>query len=288
MPVEKCIRGVCSVMNFFEKILFFLQGEMECPTPYSLFHICCLLLVAAATVFLILRCRGVSDRAVRRICLVVWIVVVALEIYKQLVFSMSVTDGTATWDYQWYAFPFQFCSTPLYALPFVIWLKDGRLRDAFIAFFATFSVFGGLAVMFYPGDVFIGMIGINIQTMIHHGSQVVMGIFLFAYYRDRLPFRRLAGSVAVFAGFAATAILLNEIVFAYFTRIAMIDETFNMFFISPHYPCTLPVLSGIYDKIPYLAFLLLYLVGFALIAAIILGAEIGITALIRKCGKKQA
>jgi hypothetical protein len=68
----------------------------------------------------------------------------------------------------------------------------------------------------------------------------------------------------------------------------MIDETFNMFFISPHFPCTLPVLSGIYGKIPYPAFLLLYLVGFALIAAIILGAEIGVAALIRKCGKKQA
>jgi hypothetical protein len=142
--------------------------------------------------------------------------------------------------------------------------------------------------MFYPGDVFIRMIGINHQTMFHHGSQVVMGIFLFVYYKDRLPFRRLAGSVAVFAGFAATAMLLNEVMYAYFTRIAMIDETFNMFFISPHFPCTLPVLSGIYGKIPYPAFLLLYLVGFALIAAIILGAEIGVAALIRKCGKKQA
>ncbi len=275
-------------MNFFETILYFLQAEMERPTPYGIFHVCCLLLTVGATVFLVLRCRNVSDRTVRRICLGVWIAMVALEVYKQLVYSMDVTDGVATWDYQWYAFPFQFCSTPLYAFPFIIWLKDGRLRNAFIGFFATFSLFGGLAVMIYPGDVFIRMTGINIQTMVHHGSQVVMGIFLFAYYRNRMPFRRLAGSVAVFAGFAATAMLLNEVMFAYFTRIAMIDETFNMFFISPHFPCTLPVLSGIYGKIPYPAFLLLYLIGFALVAAIMLGAEIGITALIRKRAKKQA
>ena len=275
-------------MNFFEKILYALQAEMECPASYGLFHICCLLLTVGVTVFLVLRYRGVSDKTVRRICLGVWITIVALEVYKQLVFSMDVTDGVAAWDYQWYAFPFQFCSSPLYALPFVIWLKDGRLRDAFIGFMATFSLFGGLAVMAYPGDVFISMIGINVQTMVHHGSQVVMGIFLFACYKDRLPFRSLIGNTAVFAGFSAVAMLLNEAVYAFFTRIAMIDETFNMFYISPHFPCTLPVLSAIYGRIPYPAFLILYLVGFALVAAIMLGAQIGITALIRKCGKQPA
>ena len=39
-------------------------------------------------------------------------------------------------------------------------------------------------------------------------------------------------------------------------------STFNMFFISPYFPCTLPVLSEIYPVVPYPVFLLLYVLGF--------------------------
>ena len=41
-------------------------------------------------------------------------------------------------------------------------------------------------------------------------------------------------------------------------------ETFNMFYISPFYPCTLPVLNIIYEKTPYIVFLLCYILGFLL------------------------
>ena len=280
--------GVYYVMNFLEKILYFLQAHVDRPASYGIFHICWLVLTVAVTVFLVLRFRNASDKTVRRICLGVWLTIVVLEIYKQLAFSMHVTDGVVTWAYQWYIFPFQFCSSPLYALPFVIWLKNGRVRNAFITFMATFSIFGGLAVMLYPNDVFTTMGGINIQTMIHHGAQIAMGIFLFACSKPLPTFRRLLGGLAVFSSFSVVAIILNEVMFGYLTRKELTGEAFNMFYISPHYPCTLPLLSNFYGKIPYPAFLLIYLVGFALIAALILGAQIGIAALIRKCGKKQA
>jgi hypothetical protein len=47
------------------------------------------------------------------------------------------------------------------------------------------------------------------------------------------------------------------------------NDTFNMFFISWKYPCTLPVLSDIYPKVPYIIFLLIYIVGFAIAGFII-------------------
>lgn len=265
-------------MSFFERMLHFLQAEMETPTNFSLFHVCFLLLTLGAAVLLVLRYRNASQRTVRTICLVVWVTIVSLEIYKQLVFSMTVTDGVAGWDYQWYAFPFQFCSSPLYALPFVIFLKDGLLRRFFITFLSTFSLFAGLAVMLYPNDVFIPMIGINIQTMIHHGSQVALGVFLAAHTRKETRPIHLLGAVAVFAAFSAIAMGLNEAVYAYITSRGM-DDSFNMFYISPHYSCTLPVLSGIYDKVPYPLFLLIYLLGFGVIAALFFGIEKGVTAL---------
>jgi hypothetical protein len=52
-----------------------------------------------------------------------------------------------------------------------------------------------------------------------------------------------------------------------------------MFYISPHYACTLPVLSIIYDKAPYAVFLITYLLGFSFISALFFGIEKGIVSL---------
>ena len=67
-----------------------------------------------------------------------------------------------------------------------IFNKEGCVKDSAMAFMMTFSLFGGLVVMAYPNDVFIETIGINLQTMIHHGLQVVLGIYLFVLGDDTL------------------------------------------------------------------------------------------------------
>ena len=259
-------------MSTFEQIIHFLQAEMERPGNYGSFHLIYWGLVVLATVLLIWRFRDASDRAVRRILLVVWLTMVVLEVYKQLVFSMSVVDGVAVWDYQWYAFPFQFCSTPIFALPFAIFLPNGRVRDSFLIFFSGFSLFAGLAVMFYPNDVFIQTIGVNIQTMTHHGAQVVIGLFLVAHNRRRMQWRSLVGSLVVFYVFVAVAVGMNEGIYAMFVERG-IDESFNMFYISRHFDCTLPILSVVYQKVPYPAFFLIYLIGFSLISLLFFSVE---------------
>lgn len=269
-------------MTPFERFVALLQDEMTTPPSYGLFHITAFLLTILAAALLVWRFRDAEDKTVRRLLLTAWIVLVALEVYKQLVFSMSVSDGVAEWSYQWYAFPFQFCSSPLYVLPFAVFLKEGRGRDAVMSFLATFSLFGGLAVMIYPGDVFISMIGINIQTMVHHGSQVILGVFIAARYRNRLTWRFAFGGLIPFCILSAVAMGLNLIVPLVLNAAQITDFTFNMFFISHRFPCTLPVLSVIYPLVPYPVFLLIYLVGFTAVAAVIFASERGILALTEK------
>ena len=261
-------------MSFFEKIVMCLQAEMETPALYGAFHIMFALLTIACSAFLIWKFHDADEKTTRRILLGTWIAIAVLEIYKQIVFSMDVSDGVATWSYTWYAFPFQFCSSPLYVLPFAALLKEGRAKDATMSFLSTFALFGGLVVMIYPGDVFIGMIGINIQTMVHHGSQVVIGLFLAARNRHRFSFKFFLMGIIPFAILSAIAMGLNEVVHVFLTNKGLTD-TFNMFFISRHHDCTLPVLSSIAPKLPYPAFLMVYLLGFVLAAGAIFGLEAG-------------
>ena len=259
-------------MSSFEKFVGFLQTKIDTPPSYGTLHIAFLVLTLVAAVFFVWRFHNASDKNIRILFFVFWIVLVILELYKQFVFSININDGIITWDYEWHAFPFQFCSSPLYAMPFIIFLKSGRMRNAFMAFFASFSFFAGLAVMLYPNDVFTSMIGVNFQTMIHHGTMVVLGIVIVAYNRRKMNKRYFAGSLIVFYFFAGVAMIINEVVHNHFVAIGS-SEQINMFFISPHYDCTLPVLSTIHDKVPYPAFLCIYLIGFALVAAIIFSLE---------------
>ena len=162
-------------MNWFESALYWLGGRMETPQGYGIFHWFCIVLVIASTVILCLRFGKVDEKNERKILLFGWIVMLILEIYKQLLYSVDFSE-TVTWDYAWYSFPFQFCSSPLYLLPIAALSHHEKIRDAVRMFLSTFSLFAGLAVYIYTDDVFSSYIGINIQTMVHHGLMIVFGI----------------------------------------------------------------------------------------------------------------
>ena len=259
-------------MNFFEKILYFLDATMETPTNFGWFHLMFIAIVILTTVFLCIKFKDCDDKAFRRIALIGWILILALEIYKQLNFSFNYDGTSVIWDYQWYAFPYQFCSTPIFVLPFIAFFKENKFRDMLVAYMATFSLFAGLAVFAYPNDVFIDTIGINIQTMIHHGLQVVFGIYFAVYARKKQNLQYFLKSIPVFSALALFAMILNISVYHIFVAQG-IDETFNMFYISPYFSCTLPVLSIVYEKVHYSIFIILYVLGFTFVAYLVYNIE---------------
>ena len=252
-------------MKLLETVIAALSGKMTAPTNYSWFHLMFIGIVILTTVFLCLRFRDASRKQESRILMLFWGLIVVLELYKQLQFAMNEGDPV-TWSYKWGSFPFQFCSTPLYLLPVAALARNERVRDAARCFLATFAFFAGLAVYVYPNDVFISTIGINIQTMIHHGTQVVLGFYLGMRLRREGKLTRpvfLAGC-RIFAILMAIALALN-LAAPLFTR-----DAFNMFYIGPRVPCSLVILGDIYQRVPYLCFLALYGVGFSLVALLML------------------
>lgn len=251
------------------EFLLWLQGKMTTPTNYSWFHIMFLVITVGVTVLLCLFFKDSDEKTFRRIILIAWIIIVVFEIYKEVIFSFNY-DSENHWEYQWYSFPFQMCSTPFYVLPFIAFLPRGKFQkvsDAFMSYTSFYAFFAGLCVMLYPNDVFISTIGINIQTMIHHGSQVALGIFVSVWNRKRFGISYFLKGIIVFVGCIAVAFILNV------TVPNFVEGTFNMFYIGPKYPSTLPVLSMIYPKVPYVVFLAIYIFGFTLASFIVFGVE---------------
>lgn len=251
-------------LSFWQSLFKGLDASMTTPNSFGWYHFLCLAIVLGLCIVCAVFCRNLSDKNYDRILLFTSIALIVLEVYKQLNFSFNWRENK--WDYQWYIFPFQFCSTPMYIMPLaLIFRKKQRIRDAFRAYLATYALFAGLAVMIYPNDVFISTIGINIQTMVHHGAMVVIGVLTWVSGKAKLHYKTVLQALPVFAGFCAIAIGAN-ILFHYVGN----GETFNMFYISPYYNCSLPLLSIIDEVLPYPAFLVGYIVGFTIAAYVML------------------
>ncbi|MBQ8309924.1 MAG: YwaF family protein [Clostridia bacterium] len=269
-------------MEFWGNLLQFLDTEMTTPAAYGWFHLLFWVLSVGAGILLCILHRNAGEKRVRRVVFWVAFAVFVLEIYKQINFTFSYTDGVITADYEWYAFPWQFCSMPMYVGLLTGFFRKGKIHDALCAFLATFAMFAGLCVMIYPNDVFISTIGINIQTMICHGSMLTVGIYLWYTGYVKAEHKTILRAVPVFAAAVLVAVILNEV--AYVTGLLETD-TFNMFFVSPHCDPSLPVYSLVQGSVPYPWCLLIYIAGFSAAAYVILLAVMGIRALVGKIRK---
>ena len=245
---------------------------MQVPAGFGVFHIAFLAAMLLTTVYLcIFRKNDRADR-VRKVVFWLSLIVVILEIYKLINYSFTYTDSSIAYDFQWYAFPFQFCSTPMYVGVLAGLIKKGKVHNALCAYLATYAIFAGLAVMIYPGDVFTETAGINFQTMICHGVMLPIGAYLFATGHVKLEHKTILKALCVFAVTVGIAMILNEV--AHATGL-LERENFNMFYISPYQPPHLPIYSNVQAVVPYPWSLIIYIAGFTAAAYLVLLASMG-------------
>ena len=252
-------------MDFWKPLLGFLATEATAPEAYGLYHIVWLALIAGLTVFAVLQGRKHNAETVNRVVFLTAVVVFALEIYKQFVFTFG--DGSGEASYSWYAFPFQFCSTPMYIGLIAAVTKNEALHRRLCAYLASYSLFAGISVMAYPVSVFTDTVGINIQTMVWHGGMIAMGIVLLRTGYVRASLGTVIQAFPVFLTLVTAAAVMNEL--AHRTGL-LATETFNMFFISPYCAPSLPVYSMIQPHVTFPVSVLVYVAGFTAAAMIVL------------------
>ena len=232
----------------------FFMARMTTPTQFSWFHLLAIFITIALCVLVVLKCKNSDDKKDRIVLLTFSITAILLEVYKQLLFTAD------SGHYQWYAFPFQFCSTPMYVALLAAIFQNKKIASYLHAYLSTYGFLAGLLVMVMPGDVFMSFVGINIQTMFVHGGMVVIGIYSMVSGRIEHTLFGYVKAVIVFSVVVLIADMLNIIVY----NIGVLNgATFNMFFISPYFNSTLPVFSSIQPSVPYILYLLIYILSFS-------------------------
>ena len=235
-----------------EEFLHFLQGEMEVPGIISWFHLFMLVPIILLSIFIPLFFRNSSEKVYKRILFIAWIILVVLETFKQIIKAFHY-GPPSYWEYSIRDFPFSVCSMILYFLPIIIFVnkdKHPKIVDAAIGYM-SFTVFlSGLVVCIYTNMVMSNLIFINIQTLVHHGLQVIIGIYIFVWNRKNITIKTYYRSIIAFLVTALVAIIIN---------LCFYPNFINMFFINPTRITNLPIGNIIQEKAGYPVYLFLFL-----------------------------
>lgn len=255
-------------MNFFEKILYFLQGEMTPPVSYGWFHFLCIGLTVLS-IFCLYKIKDkYSDKQLKIVLGIYGIVALILEILKQLIWSFNYdpVSNLITWSYQWYAFPFQLCTTPMYVSVICLFLNRTNFRKSLLSYMSFVTILGSIMTIIIPDSCFTSDILVNIHTMWLHCGSLVVSLYLILTNEVEINKNNLLNSIIVFFSFVMFAEILNILV--YISGI-LNGQTFNMFYISPYFTSVLPVYNTIQGLVPFPIFLSIYVISISLGSVIV-------------------
>ena len=245
-------------MNFFSKLLIFLQSEMTTPTPFGWFHLLWIALIIIVLILLYKIKDRYSEKQLKTVLGIYGITALILELLKQIIWTFTYNQslGIITMDYTWYSFPFQLCTTPIYVSLICLFLKDTKLRKSLLSYMAFTTILGSITTILLPSSCLTSDILVNIHTMWLHMGSFVVSVYLIMTNEVKLEKNNLNSALLVFLIFVGIAQALN---IGVYTSGILNGETFNMFYISPYFISHLPIFNVIQENVIYPIYFLFYI-----------------------------
>lgn len=220
---------------------------MEPPRPYSVFH---LSITVAGIILAMWAAHALVSRRIPaiRILFSCGIFLAVTEIYKQL-FLYEVVYAES---YNWWYFPFQLCSIPMYLcllLPFI--KKHAKVTVAVCTFLADFSLLGGIMALAEPSGLMHPYWTLTLHGLLWHVMLIFIGLFTaMSGLSGRLK-KDFLKTLPLLAVFCLIATIIN----------VAAKGVADMFYISPYYPVTQVVFDRISLRLGTYAGIAVYLVS---------------------------
>ena len=172
---------------------------------YGAFHLIISAVMICLAVIGALWAKRLSDAGrVRLLTICGWVLVV-MEIYKQLFLYYIVNDGV----YDWWYFPFQLCSAPMYLCILLPLIKQGRHRAAVLTFLATYTFIGALATFIVPEDILRSYVTLTFHGFIWHGLLLFISLTIALSGMADLTKNGFARATALFLVMCVIAVMIN-------------------------------------------------------------------------------
>lgn len=212
-----------SIRDLLVQLMTLTAWEMQKPKAYGTFHLTFTFVGLAICILLAYLLRGLSEKGNRRLLLGMGTFLLLTELYKQLFYTYYIGGGT----YQWWIFPFQLCSIPMYLCVIAPFIKRPRVRHGMYAFMTTFNLLGGIMAFAEPSGIVHGYWTLTLHAFLWHMTLVFLGLYLIASGRGANTLRDYRDGVLTFLALCVIAFGINVAVNY------GLGEHINMFFVGP-------------------------------------------------------
>ncbi len=179
------------------------------------------------------------------------------ELYKQIFMYYIINHR----QYDWWFFPFQLCSVPMYLCLLLPFVPAGAFKTRIYTFMQDFCILGGIAALIIPE----GFSNIHWSLTIHgymwHIALIIISMLIVISRRADMSAHGYLQILPLFTIFCSVATLINVL--------APGHGRANMFYISPFTETTQPVFRQLASVIGIIPSNLLYLVTVSAGAAIV-------------------
>ena len=208
---------------FLEQFINATAWPMTEPASYGPFHLIFAFVGLAAAALLARRLRRLSDKGNRILLLTCGIFLLLSEIYKQLFYYYFIGQRS----YQWWIFPFQLCSVPMYLCIIAPLLKPGKIQQGMYNFMMIYNLLGGFMAFVEPSGITHAYWTLTLHAFIWHLILVFIGLYLAFSDRAGKTMKDYRAASVTFLCLSGIAFCINLI----FWKAA--EGDINMFFVGP-------------------------------------------------------
>lgn len=208
---------------WLDEVISATAWEMEMPKAYGAFHILFTIIGFAVCALLAWRLRKVGNKGNKIVLLSVGLFLVISEVYKQLFYSLYLSDNT----YVWWIFPFQLCSVPMYMCVIAPLLKPGKLLCSMYNFMMIYNLLGGAISFVEPSGLLHPYWTLTLHALIWHMLIVFVGLYLIFSGRGGKNFADYRSATTTYLCLCALAFIINLLLRD------ISNGSVNMFYIGP-------------------------------------------------------
>ncbi|MCD8373406.1 MAG: YwaF family protein [Clostridia bacterium] len=220
-------------MNFIINFIKSTYVEIEnVPQPYGVFHLTFIFLSLLIMVTICYLSRKSSDKTFRIVMFCTGLFLILSEIYKQLYYYYAAGGE----GYDWYIFPFQLCSVPMYLSVIVGCMKKNKIRDSICGYLASIGFLGGIMAYVEPSGILNGQYFTLIHSCVWHALLIFIALYILFTNNACKNLGDYKYALIIFGGVVLAATALN--------LIFRDKPNFNMLYISPFHNSPLAVFSS--------------------------------------------
>lgn len=235
-----------------EQLLRKTAWTMNTPGLFSPFHLITAISGILLAFFAAKKLKHCSESVFFRILVGCGIILGASELYKQC-FLYYVVNGRR---YDWWYFPFQLCSIPMYFCLLLPFLRTVKLRRVFLTFMQDFNLLGGSMALAYPEGFLHPYWTLTMHGFLWHSMLVFIGLLIGFSGQADSSTKGYLKTIPLFGICCLAASAINIC--------TPVKGEADMFYISPYYPSSQIIFHQIAGHFGIMAGNLAYLLAICL------------------------